>query len=181
MRDFSVVDYEAEPLSLEERYQQKKKKIWMNLIEFVVGVVLLIFCLNYLSNHPAEKSSIITGIEVVMQKAKILFSQRTTGQGEALQRKFELERSFKELLFMGEEGECMTEADLRKLQTYLEQLEVMDAMTFERQEYSYRKILSSYYEKGKEACESITTDGSDAQTNQEKLDKIKEMLQEGGE
>ncbi|USN54830.1 MAG: hypothetical protein H6765_10300 [Candidatus Peribacteria bacterium] len=65
---------------LQASYLKKKKKLPMNIVEFVIGAILLVFCINYLVDHPAEKSSIISGIEVLYQKARIFTSQLTAGK-----------------------------------------------------------------------------------------------------
>ena len=52
----------------------------MNLVEFLVGALLLVFCFSYLADHPAEKSSIMSGIQVLYQKVMIFTSQLTNGK-----------------------------------------------------------------------------------------------------
>jgi hypothetical protein len=85
---------------LKENYDKKRKKLSMNVIEFLVGGLLLAFCFNYLADHPAEKSSIVSGIDVLYQKVRVFVSHLTSGKGKLLERKFEMERGFNELIYM---------------------------------------------------------------------------------
>jgi hypothetical protein len=45
-------------LELSTSLKAKKRKFLGNLLEFAFGALLLIICVNYLRNHPAEKASI---------------------------------------------------------------------------------------------------------------------------
>lgn len=44
--------------SLNDLYDSKKGKLRNNIIEFLVGCVLLTFCRQYLQHNPAEKIAI---------------------------------------------------------------------------------------------------------------------------
>ncbi len=63
-----------------EKLVKRKKKVMMNLVELSIGVVLLIFCFTYLKSHPAEKLSVFSSVDVLVQKVKVALSQRTSGQ-----------------------------------------------------------------------------------------------------
>ena len=56
-----------------------------------------------------------------------------------------MSRGFDELIFMGEDGKCVGESDLRKLYSYRDNLEAMDAQVFEKQQFTYQNLLQTYY------------------------------------
>jgi hypothetical protein len=70
-----------------------------------------------------------------------------------LERKFEMERGFNELIYMWEDGDCVSEADLRKLYSYRDNIEAMDAAVFERQQFTYQNLLQTYYTRVLTNCD----------------------------
>jgi len=65
--------------------------------------------------HPAEKVSVFSGFEVMFQKAEI-FVQNIFGQhGELLERKYSLEKYYKELIKMAENNKCMNVDNIKDL------------------------------------------------------------------
>lgn len=134
-------------------FSEKKKKFPMNVIEFVVGVVLLFFCFSYLANHPAEKSSIVSGLDVIVQKVRILISRYTSGKADILERKFAQEKSFHEVVMLAEDGKCLSAADIKRLQDYEGAVNSMGADDFEKNEYTYQTLLQWYYTKVRQHCD----------------------------
>jgi hypothetical protein len=49
---------EDQLLELQTSFKAKKRKFLGNLLEFCIGGLLLVLCVNYLRTHPAEKASI---------------------------------------------------------------------------------------------------------------------------
>ncbi len=144
---------EAQKNALAER----KKKFPMNVVEFIVGVVLLFFCFSYLATHPAEKSSIVSGIDVIMQKVHILISRYTSGKNQALENKYALAKSFHEVISLAGEWKCLTEAEIRKLQEYEDALYDMSTNAFEKNEYTYETLLQWFYAKVRQRCDTNNT------------------------
>ncbi|MDP2669903.1 MAG: hypothetical protein Q8O99_02670 [bacterium] len=92
---------------MEEQYAEelavKKKKNVSNIIEFLVGGVLLLFCFSYLQNHPAEKVSLVSGMKLLVQKVSLRVHNFSGADTEVLQEKFQLEKTFQEILFLAEQ------------------------------------------------------------------------------
>jgi len=116
-------------------------------------LVLLVFCFNYLKSHPAEKLSVFSSIEVLLQKAKVAVSQWTSGQGNELKVKYSLERSFKEMIHIVEDANCLDpiqREEIKRMYSSLQQMEVED---FVQQEPLFVSFLTSTYDKVQEECE----------------------------
>lgn len=136
----------------QQSFEEKKKKFPMNVVEFIVGIVLLFFCFSYLASHPAEKSSIVSGLDVIMQKVHILISRFTSGKNQLVENKYALAKSFHEVISLAGEGKCLSESDIRKLQEYEDALYEMGADDFEKNELTYETLLQGYYAKVKQRC-----------------------------
>ena len=93
-----------------------KKQIKKNLIKFVVWVILLLLSWSYIQKHPAEKVSVFSGFEVLVQKIEI-FIQSTFGHnGELLERKYGMEKYYKELIKMAENNKCIDVSTLQEIE-----------------------------------------------------------------
>lgn len=141
----------------QQALMERKKKFPMNVVEFIVGVVLLFFCFSYLSTHPAEKSSIVSGIDVIMQKVHILISRFTSGKNQVLENKYALAKSFNEVISLAGEWKCLTEAEIRKLQEYEDALYDMWTNDFEKNQYTYETLLQGFYAKVRQRCDTNNT------------------------
>ena len=93
-----------------------KKQIKKNLIKFIVWVILLLLSWSYIQKHPAEKVSVFSGFEVLVQKIEI-FIQSTFGHnGELLERKYGMEKYYKELIKMAENNKCIDVSTLQEIE-----------------------------------------------------------------
>ena len=93
-----------------------KKQIKKNLIKFIVWVILLLLSWSYTQKHPAEKVSVFSGFEVLVQKIEI-FIQSTFGHnGELLERKYGMEKYYKELIKMAENNKCIDVSTLQEIE-----------------------------------------------------------------
>ncbi len=135
-----------------EKLVKRKKKLRMNLVEFSIWLVLLVFCFNYLKSHPAEKLSVFSSVEVLVQKAKVAVSQWTSGQWNELKVKYSLERSYKEMINIVEDANCLDpiqREEIKRMYSSLQQMEVDD---FVQQEPLFVSFLKQTYSKVEEEC-----------------------------
>lgn len=144
-KDLSVIEKD----SLEHKYEQKKKRLKVNVIEFIIGVLLLWFCWGYLQTHPAEEVSLFTGVEVIVQKAKIWLS----AEWESLKIKYELERSFDDAISLAGSSECIGPVYLAELKKQYKALKAMSTEEFIKEKSMYQGIISLAYRKIKKNCE----------------------------
>ncbi len=99
-------------MNLSERKQLKR-----NIIKFVIWIILLAMSWGYLQKHPAEKVSVFSGFEVMYQKAEV-FLQNTFGEGwELLERKYSMQKYYKELMKMAENNKCLDTGTITELDT----------------------------------------------------------------
>ncbi len=133
--------------------EERISKLPMNVVEFLVWVWLLIFCWSYIQSHPAEKSSLFSWIEVIVEKTKVRFSEWTTGQWPDLQNKFQLVRTFDEILSLANWVEwCLTQEDISKVNRAKDKLEELSVEEFMQQERAFTTVANLFYTKIKEEC-----------------------------
>lgn len=106
--------HEVQPKDLISK--EDKKQIKKNLIKFTIWIVLLLMSWSYIQQHPAEKVSVFSGFEVLYQKAEV-FLQNTFGKhGELLERKYSMEKYYKELIKMAENNKCVDVDTIKEMQ-----------------------------------------------------------------
>jgi hypothetical protein len=95
---------------------EERKQLRKNLIKFTIWIVLLLMSWSYIQKHPAEKVSVFSWFEVLFQKAEV-FVQNIFGEhGDLLERKYSMEKYYKELIKMAENNKCMDLSDIREIQ-----------------------------------------------------------------
>ncbi len=92
--------------------QEQKSNFKSNLVKFIIWLVLLGFCYGYLQNHPAEKSSIFSWFEVLWQRIEVLWRKIINDNPELLQRKFDYQKTYEELIKLAADNKCIKEAGL---------------------------------------------------------------------
>ena len=134
-----------------QSYTSKRSKFWMNVVEFVVGLILLGVCWWYLSNHPAERISLFSWVEVFIEKAKLSFSNE--GSWEDLERRNQLLTLYSELLDIGTWSECLTNEDVESIQTTKDLIESKSIEEFVQREQSYNAIARIFMSKVSRGCD----------------------------
>ena len=94
----------------------QKKKFKTNVIQLVIGVILLLICSIYLIWNPAEKDSIISGISVMKEKVIIWIESIKTWQDDLIEKKYALQRYMNDINTLVEQSSCASE----KVKTDLE-------------------------------------------------------------
>lgn len=87
--------------------QTEKRILRGNIIKFIIGIVLLGFSVAYMSNHPAERASIFSGFEVLWQKLSVKVYKVVKGSSQELQKKYDYEKTYQELVKMWESKDCV--------------------------------------------------------------------------
>ncbi len=138
--------------AFEVKFEEKKKRLRMNIIEFIIGLILLSFAFNYLKNHPAERTSMFAWIEVLFQRAEIFISNITGDNWTTLKEKHQLEKYYKELISTMENGKC---ADLQTIDSAKEKYKALlwiDIQTYKENIQVYQWYAGTYAAKIKENC-----------------------------
>ena len=99
-----------------------KKQLRWNIIKFVIWLILLALSRWYIQKHPAEKVSVFSGFDVLRQKVEVFFHNTFKGNWDLLERKYSLEKYYKELLNMAEWNECLDTDQFNEISETYEQL-----------------------------------------------------------
>ncbi len=93
-----------------------KRQIKKNFIKFTIWVVLLLMSWSYIQKHPAEKVSVFSGFEVLIQKVEVFFQNTFGHNWELLERKYSMEKYYKELVKMAENNKCIDTNILQEIE-----------------------------------------------------------------
>ena len=103
-----------------------KKQLRWNIIKFVIWIILLALSRWYIQKHPAEKVSVFSGFDVLWQKVEVFFHNTFKGNWDLLERKYSLEKYYKELLNMAEWNGCLTTEQYNEISEIYERLKAED-------------------------------------------------------
>lgn len=137
---------------LQSSFNKKKLQLRSNVIEFIVWLVLLLFCFQYLSTHPAEKTSIISWIEIMYQKVSIYISNILYWDGTIRKEKNELIRTYGDIIAQVEESQCDGVISKNLIEQKLEQLKNLSSDEYAIVKETYKMFISGQYLKIKELC-----------------------------
>ena len=102
------------------KYDKRQWK-W-NIIKFLIWLGLLALSWWYIQNHPAERVSVFSGFDVLWQEVEIFFHNTFKWNWDLLERKYGLEKYYKELLNMAEWNECLSSDDYNTISQAYEDL-----------------------------------------------------------
>ncbi len=137
---------------LQSSFNKKKLQLRSNVIEFIVWLVLLLFCFQYLSTHPAEKTSIISWIEIMYQKVFIYISNILYWDGTIRKEKNELIRTYGDIIAQVQESQCDGVISKNLIEQKLEQLKNLSSDEYAIVKETYKMFISGQYLKIKELC-----------------------------
>jgi predicted negative regulator of RcsB-dependent stress response len=86
--------------------REERSFVRKNLIKLIIGLILLWFSWSYIQNHPAEKSSIFSGFQVLWQRVVVYVHKVTNTNSEAYAKKYEYEKTYDELKNMAQTKKC---------------------------------------------------------------------------
>lgn len=133
--------------------QKKKRKFYKNLLQFFVWMILLANAYIYLQYNPAEKTSIVSSIEVLYQKAVVFaYSLVSANKAELLSEKYKFEMSFREVLELHEKYHCWTDADYTQLLHKYNELKSLSVDDYATQRIEYFDLVNVAYTKFNKDC-----------------------------
>ena len=131
---------------------ERKKLLISNSIKFAIGLVLLGFSFFYLRQHPAEKASILSGFEIVSQKATLLSYKITGRNTDELEEKYNLENNYKELMSTLDNSVCPVEKLTNELSDKYQGLRNLSNNDIAANIASYNDFLNTTYETFQKEC-----------------------------
>lgn len=149
-----IEDYEWEETKHE--YAQLKSKLLVNVVEFIVWVVLLVFCFMYLESHPAEKTSLFSWIDVIGQKVRIFFVNLTGWNADDVEAKFKLEQLFDEILSTSQWSTCLSESERETVARITAWIKALSVEEFLENERAFRRSWSKYYRMVTQECDETS-------------------------
>ena len=127
-------------------------KIRGNIIELIFGAVLLWFCINYLGSHPAEKTSIISGAELMYQKIQVFVGNVFYGDGTLRKEQQDLVRTYGDIISQVKDMKCEWMVSVSLIEQKLQQLKQLSPTQFKLVKETYKMFISGQYLKIKELC-----------------------------
>ena len=146
------MDITKKEQELQEKYIEKKWRVRMNIIEMIVWLILLIFAFNYLKSHPAEKTSIFAGIEVMIDKVEVLISNLRWGNGEYTKNKQQMERMLGDLITTMKSGECLDANSITIAEKRLSDMQALSSSLYKERLQEFQWYVKDYAAKVQENC-----------------------------
>ncbi len=128
-----------------------KKQLKKNLIKFVIGIILLWMSWSYIQKHPAEKVSVFSGFEVMFQKVDVLLQNTFGTNGDLLERKYSMQKYYKELIKMAENNKCLDTEIISELNELYHKLKHEKRETLESVLPEYTKKTYEFDNKVKDS------------------------------
>lgn len=133
--------------------KDRLKKFPMNLVEFLIWIWLLMLCWSYIQSHPAEKSSLFSWIESIIERVDVKVTERRTGQWEELQRKNSIRDELVILQSEAEDlGECVTDVQKNMIDKSIATLESKTVEEFIADESIYNRLINRFYSEIQKSC-----------------------------
>lgn len=128
---------------------KQQRQFRKNIVMFIIGAILLSISGSYIAHNDAEKVAIFSGFEVMWQKATIVFENVIGDNGKLLQRKYDMEKYFSELIKIANHNTCLSEEtkeDLNQSYSVLHELKVSELSevlpTYEKLLYELNSVVN---------------------------------------
>jgi len=115
-----------------------------NIIKFIIWSWLLAICFVYLGSHPAEKAAVFSGFEVMYQKVNIVVHKTIWSNGDMLEKKYNLQKYYKELLRIAEDQKCLDIEAIKALRESYETLKKESLSEFSNNASEYTHSIYKY-------------------------------------
>lgn len=138
--------------SLQKSYQKKILKLQGNILELLIGLILLWFCVHYLGSHPAEKTSIVSWAQMMYQKIEIFVWNIFYGDGDLRKEQNDLIRTYSDIISQITDMKCEGMVSKNLIEQKFIQLKALSLKEFAMMQDSYKMFISGQYLKIKELC-----------------------------
>ncbi len=130
--------------------KEVKKMVIKNIIKLIIWVILLTISYFYVQKNPVEKIAIYSWFETLFQRSNVLIHKIFWEKADLLNKKYTLEKYYKELLKMSENKKCVDVTILKEINKNYSDLkkEHLDTLQknypkYVRSAYKYDKIVKS--------------------------------------
>lgn len=136
----------------DEELSPQKVRFIKNCIQLVVWLILIFFAYQYLNQHPAEKASMVSWVKIIWQKLQVVIMNIWNRQWNIYDEKYNLERSFSEILTLAKDSPCATSWDLQTITDKSNELKDMNIDQYKLQKIQLNSFTMEYYQKLKTNC-----------------------------
>lgn len=128
-------------------------KFYKILSKFFIWAILLFFSYNYINANPAEKTSIISWFSIIYQKAQMFFYWFFDTESKSLlEDKFNLERSYNELLTFSNDVSCKEKINFEEIQNKITELQTSSLDEYKQNKLDFYKKFYEYNTQIKDNC-----------------------------
>ncbi len=130
-----------------------KKKFVVNLVKFIIGLILLFMCFQYLDSHPAEKTSMVSGLQTIYERFSIFVQGIVTWETDALNDKYKLEQAYQELINTIKNSACNIDDTTKQwLNTKYSELKALNIKTYKTKQQDYYDYFVVFNQLLKQKC-----------------------------
>ena len=138
-------------MNSEEKAYYRKRFLW-NLLQLLVGTVLLIVAYFHLQRSTAEKMSISSWVDVISQKVQLRFHSLFNKDGNTYLEKINMEKNYHEVLNVVQNSSCKDKVDGASLSKMNEQLKNDTVEEYAKKSAEYNKFLVDFYTNITKVC-----------------------------
>lgn len=98
--------------SLNEEKSYYHKRLGRNIVQLIVGTILLFTAYLHLQGNTAEKMSISSGLQVLSQKVQLRMHNLFQNDGAIYEDKLSMEKNYAEVINVVQNSSCKEKVDL---------------------------------------------------------------------
>lgn len=137
----------------ENQVVNPKKKFIINFIKFIIWLILLFACFQYLESHPAEKTSMVSGFQMIYERASIFVQGIITGESDYLEDKYKLQKAYLELINTLKNSDCQIDEELKQsLNKKYVELKALDIKSYKTKQQDYYDFFVVFNQLLKQKC-----------------------------
>lgn len=141
---------DRESLSEEKSYYHKR--FGWNIVQLIVGTILLFSAYLHLQDNTAEKMSISSGLQVLSQKVQLRMHNFFQNDGAVYEDKLSMEKNYAEVINVVTNSSCKEKVDIPALQAKYAELQAESVASYTKQSENYRFFIIEFYKKVSDVC-----------------------------
>jgi hypothetical protein len=122
-----------------------KKRLHTNILQFVVGTILLTIAFAYLLDHQAEQTNLKSSFEGISKKINLVREKYTSGKDALMETQFKLKQQIEELYKSFQQAQCDQKIDLTQLKKDTADIATDTLDEFEQKHDAYVLTTRQYY------------------------------------
>ena len=132
--------------------KSKKTRFILDVIKIVIWLIFLYFSYIYLMDHPAEKTAMSSGFQVMYQKVDIFIRWFFSGETKYYEDKANLLKSYQELNNSYQSSNCWLDTEKWVVAQKYVELQNLDIKTYKLKQMEYYDFLYEYNSRLLDKC-----------------------------